>query len=717
MDDFTSDELEQLMAVFRDQATNILDDMSRDILLLEEDSADPQAMARLRRAAHTIKGDSACIGLESITELSHRLEDIIEAVRDGELSFDTAVVDVLLESLDHIRAAICNPEVQDIDAETLASLLAKVADIETRKRVAGAASAEDHAAEDEEDTADESRLQAIDPDAPPEGSVAFDGFQAVLIRQIVNDGRQVYVVALDEEALEDTRQAITGSGGAVTLVLESPFPGFAGGRPHFVIDSGMSPDSINAWLHEKKIHNGGSAPGARLWWVEATRGNRVVVNPVDPARGLSLGARAALPDKGGKLRRGPEYVRVEAARIDTLLNLAGEMVIARSGMAQVLPDLETAFPKNDLVARFSTASVQMGKLISELQKSVLKMRMVTIDQVFRRFSRPMRELANESGKQVELEIKGGETEMDRTLVDLIYEPLLHLLRNAVDHGLEPSEIREAIGKPRSGKIAMRAYHEGNQVVIEVADDGRGVDVAAVRARAVAEGKLTPAEAAEMTDEQALDLIFAPGISTAAEITRISGRGIGASAVRTAVEELRGSVSVRTELGAGTTFTLRMPLTLAIIKALLFKACGQIFALPLLVVSEVARVKGNEMVYLDNFESFRLRDRFISLVRPARIFGLDRRVGGKGQALRGHVEEVFVIIISIENVKFGIVVDSLIGEQELVIKPLDSEWVQNEALAGASLLGDGRVVLIMDAGAVFRKALRYEHTRERVAVSG
>jgi len=343
------------------------------------------------------------------------------------------------------------------------------------------------------------------------------------------------------------------------------------------------------------------------------------------------------------------------------------------------------------------------------------MRMVMIDNVFRRFNRPMRELAAEKGKQVELEISGGETELDRTLVDLVYEPLLHLLRNAVDHGLESAEERQASGKPRAGKIRMRAYHEGNQVVVEVSDDGRGIDLGRLKLKAVEMGHLRQSDADHMSDDSALELTFMPGLSTATEITTVSGRGIGAAAVKSFVEELRGSLSVKTEAGAGTTFSLRMPLTLAIIKALLFNVCGQTFALPLLVVSEVARVKDQEMIYLDEFESFRLRDRFLSVVRPGRVFGFDRRVGGKGAPMRGTTESFFVIVVTAGGRRFGIAADSLIGEQELVIKPLDTEWVQNEALAGASLLGDGRVVLILDAGAVFRKALKWEHSRGLVQV--
>jgi two-component system chemotaxis sensor kinase CheA len=584
MEDFTKEEVEQLMAVFRDQSLELLEGMSQDLLILEADGSDSEAMIRLRRAVHTIKGDSACVALDGITQLAHRLEDLIDMIRLGNIGFE--VVNLVLESLDEIKLAVGAAQVRDITEQTLERLLRSIANVE----------------------------------------------EACGKKGEKNDAEISTQAAKDDER-------------------------------------------------------------------EASR--------------ESADNREAGDNKETKQKRGANFVRIEAARIDALLNLAGEMVITRSVMTQVASELERAFPKNETVTRLSGASTQLGKLISELQKSALKMRMVTIDHVFRRFARPMRSLAVERGKLAELEVSGGETELDRTLVDLIYEPLLHLLRNAVDHGLESQDEREASGKPATGKIKMRAYHEGNQVVVEVSDDGRGINLASVKSKAVEVGQITADEAEQMTDDEAVGLVFLAGLSTAREITSVSGRGIGASAVKSVIEELRGSISVKTELGAGTTFVLRMPLTLAIIKALLFKASGQLFALPLLTVREVARIKASEIIYLDGFESFRLRDRFISLVRPRAVFGVERRRGGSGAAMREEAREALVIVLEVTGKRFGVVADQLMGEQELVIKPLSSEWLQNEALAGASVLGDGRVALIVDAGELFRKAIKYERIKGKV----
>ena len=583
MDELTRAELEQLLAVFRDQSLQILEEIGQDLLALESRRADADAMTRLRRGAHTIKGDSACVGLNGITQVAHKIEDVFDAVLSGEIKFDRRSVDVILKALDAVKAAIDSAEVSDVTAESANELVGALTEIQERVDSAGSAS-----------TSGENK-------------------------------------------------------GELLRVLN------ASGRGE----------------------------------LEATN----------------------------KHRRG--FVRVEAAKIDALLNLAGEMVIARSGMSQLGPELESAIPRSEMVDRFSGASNQMGKLIAELQKSVLKMRMVTIDHVFRRFARPMRELAAELVKEVELKISGGETELDRALVDIVSEPLLHLLRNAVDHGLETQDERRNAGKPVAGQISMRAYHEGNQVVVEVSDDGRGIDPAVVKRRAIEAGAITKEDAERMPDEDAVELIFLQGLSTATVITQLSGRGIGTSAVKAAIEQLRGSVAVKSEVGRGTSFTLRMPLTLAIIKALLFNASGQLFALPLLAVSEIARAESSDIVYLDGVENYRLRDRFISLVRPGVVLSFDRRRGGSGAAIRSGAKHFFIVVLATGDKRFGVVADELIGEQELVIKPLDTKWVQNEALAGASVLGDRRVVLIMDAEMVFRKAVKYErgkgNQREAYAV--
>jgi two-component system, chemotaxis family, sensor kinase CheA len=557
MDDLTREEMAQLFAVFRDQSLQILEEMGQDLIALDQSGFDEETAARLKRAAHTLKGDSACIGLGQVTEIAHAIEDVFEGRIGREKRIGKSALDLILTGMDAIKEALNAEGVSDVSAEAAGSII--------------------------------ERLKAV-------------------------------------------------SAGEV--------------------ESAASSDH--------------KAPTAKA---------------------------------GGARRR--DLIRIEAGKVDGLMNLAGEMLISRSVISQIVSEVETCLPKSDLAARLTSASNHMGKLISGLQKSVLKMRTVPLDGMLRRFLRPMRDLAERCNKQVEVEIRGGETELDRTLVELLYEPLLHLLRNAIDHGLETAEERIACGKREQGRVSIVAYHEGDQVIIEITDDGRGINPARLKAKAVEAGVLTPGEAESLSDGEAHDLIFVDGISTAREVTSVSGRGVGAAAVKGAIEQLRGSVSVASEQGLGTRFKLRLPLTLAIIRTLLFRSSGQLLALPLLGVSEVVRTGEEELIEIDGFESYRLRDRLISVVRPAVALSLDRWRGGSGAALRGRSEKPFIIVVVAGGVKYGVVADRLFGEQEMVVKPLESEWVQNEAVAGASILGDGRVALILDAEKLFRRAVRLE----------
>jgi two-component system, chemotaxis family, sensor kinase CheA len=587
MEDFSKEEMEQLMSVFRDQSLQILEDMCQDILALESQGWSDEVVSRLRRAAHTMKGDSACIGLDRVTDLAHKVEDVIAEVVGGRLDFEAGVVDAMLDVLDAVRGVLQREEVSDVEPRVAAEL---------SRRLGGLLLAS-HAAD-----------------------VAAD-----------KPGPQFAEENVDIVNVEVVNVEVVGEGARQKVAAQKP-----AGR------SGQ--------------------------------------------------------------------IRIDAARVDALLNLAGEMVIARSMLGQVTGEMESALGRGEMTTKLALASAQLGKLIAELQKGALRMRMVPIGTLFKRFARPMRELALERGKEVELSLSGEETELDRTLVDSIYEPILHLLRNAVDHGLEPTDERRAAGKSAAGSISLRACHEGNRVVIEIGDDGRGIDTGLLRSKAVEAGAVTQLQAEAMTEEEALDLMFLQGISTARAITWVSGRGIGAAAVKESVEQMRGSISVKTEAGRGTVFTLRMPLTLAIVRALLFSASGQLLALPLLSVEEIARARMDEIVDFDGFESYRLRDRFISVVRPGQVMGFERRHGGSGAGLRRESDHVFIIVMTVGSRRYGLVADSLVGEQEVVIKPLESEWVRNEALTGASVLGDGRVVLIMDAGMLLRKATKVERTR-------
>ena len=391
-------------------------------------------------------------------------------------------------------------------------------------------------------------------------------------------------------------------------------------------------------------------------------------------------------------------LRVDANRIDSVLNLVGELIIGKSMLQQALNEFAKRYPKELLRGKFADAMAFQARVLNDLQRSVMKIRMVPVDQLFRRFPRMVRDVSRQCGREVELDVSGQDTDLDKGILDAIAEPLTHLVRNAVSHGIEPPEERRKLGKPSHGTIRLNAYHHGNQVVVEVTDDGRGIDAQKIRAKAIELGMTTPEEAARMSEAEILDFIFRPGFSTAEQVTEVSGRGVGMDVVQSVLHRLKASVSVETRPGQGTTFRLKLPLTLAIIKALLFWVENRLYAIPLNAVLEIARTFETEVHQVDNYEVLQLRNQVLPLLRLGRPVG-----DGERNA------KLFVLVITVGERKYGLIVDLLEGEEELVIKALDDHTFQTDLVSGASILGDGRVVLILNLPAVVEHVSRARPT--------
>ena len=401
---------------------------------------------------------------------------------------------------------------------------------------------------------------------------------------------------------------------------------------------------------------------------------------------------------------GPDNIlRVDAERIDSVLNLVGELILAKSMLQQTLFEFTLRFARNPLRGKFSDAMAFQARVLNDLQRSVMKIRMVPVDQLFRRFPRVVRDVGLQCGKQVELLVKGGDTDLDKGILDAIAEPLTHLVRNAVGHGIEPAEERVRAGKRVPGTLRLNAYHQGNQVVIEVSDDGHGIDAHKVRQRARSQGLVSAEQAARLTETETLELIFRPGFSTAAEITELSGRGVGLDVVQSVLGRLKGTVQIETEAGRGTTFRLRLPLTLAIIKALLFQVEQRLYAIPLNAVAEITRSFEEHIHQVEHYDVLQLRNEVLPLLRLG-------CAPEPGPASARH--KVFVLVINSADRKFGLVVDALVGEEELVIKALDDQSISTDLVSGASILGDGRVVLILNLTALVDR-----FTRARTAEPG
>jgi two-component system chemotaxis sensor kinase CheA len=392
-------------------------------------------------------------------------------------------------------------------------------------------------------------------------------------------------------------------------------------------------------------------------------------------------------------------LRVDASRIDAVMNLVGELIIGKSMLHRALTEFDQRHARDPVRAKLAEALGFQSRVLDELHKCVLKIRMVPVEQLFRRFPRVVRDVAKQCGKDVALDVSGQNTDLDKTILDSLGEPLMHLVRNAVDHGIEPADERLTAGKPARGTVYLNAYHQGTQVVIEVRDDGRGIDSAHVREQAVKQGVIKAEEAARLTEQEALSLIFESGFSTATEVTEVSGRGVGMDVVRSVLDKLKGTVHISTQRARGTTFQLRAPLTLASIQALLFRVGGRLFAVPLSSVVEISRIHDQEIHRIEQREVLQLRDQILTLVRLEHLSRL--RSIDTEPAKKKH----FVIVIGTAEKRFGLVVDSMVGEEELVIKALPSDIVASDLVSGASILGDGTVVLILNVPAVLSRLSR------------
>jgi two-component system chemotaxis sensor kinase CheA len=390
-----------------------------------------------------------------------------------------------------------------------------------------------------------------------------------------------------------------------------------------------------------------------------------------------------------------QTIRVDVSRLDSLMNLVGELVLSRNRIGQISNDLEKKFEGEFLIEQLMETTSQIGLITTELQLAVMKTRMVPIGKVFNKFPRMVRDLCREMSKDIDLVISGEETELDKSVVEEIGDPLIHMIRNAVDHGCETPEERRKVGKPDKGTVNLSAYHEGNHIVVEIKDDGKGMDPEALKRKALEKGVITADEAKNMDPETAFGLVFKPGFSTAAKITDVSGRGVGMDVVKTNIEKLNGIINIESELGKGTRFRLKLPLTLAIIQALLVDVSGEIFAIPLVSVIETVRIKEQEIHSFEGREVLKLRDSVLSLLRLDEIYELQESLD----------EDIYVVVVGLAEKRLGFIVNKLVGQEEIVIKSLGDYLSGNEGIAGATIMGDGRVRLIIDVAGVMEIATK------------
>ncbi|GIO83823.1 chemotaxis protein CheA [Paenibacillus faecis] len=686
-------DMNQYLSMFIDESNDHLQSLNENMLELENNPEDLSIVQVIFRSAHTLKGMAATMGFEDLSSLTHQMENVLDLVRNEKLKMQEFIFDTLFQSLDALQSMV-----QDImqGGEGKADVSSIVANLQAivRGDMAPAGGSPEAGS-------------GVTADASGGAGTAIqlDEFQYSVLEQSISEGHKVMYleVAIREDCQLKAARAylvfdllerygeVVKSHPSVQEIEQEQFDrSFSlyyitqkeAGELQSMIMNLSEIDSAQVVVldHETlgQLNSGAKETAAASAVVEPAA-TEPVPNAA-PAKQPKAEPTKAAAKPSGTAAAPSRTIRVDIDRLDVLMNLLSELLIDRSRLEQLAYEVK----RSDL-----TETVEhMSRVGSDLQNIVLKLRMVPIDTVFNRFPRMVRDLAKSLDKKIDLIITGAETELDRTVIDEIGDPLVHLLRNAVDHGVEPTAERIASGKPETGTVNLRAFHSGNHVFIEIEDDGHGIDRDKVLAKALKNGVVTEAEAATLSDEQVYMLLFAPGFSTAEVISDISGRGVGLDVVKTKIESLSGVVSVQSTLGKGTKFSVQLPLTLSIISAMLIKVGSEKYAIPLSSIVETGLIKREQIRQVHGYTMVPYRDTHIPLLSLAQLFEVSD-FDERGE------EETEIVVIRKGDRLAALTVEDFIGQNEIVIKNLGKYLPAIQGVAGATILGDGQVALIID----------------------
>jgi two-component system, chemotaxis family, sensor kinase CheA len=651
--------------LFLQEADEQLQLLDEDIVRLEKEYSDPELMQEIFRAAHTLKGSSAMVGHQRLSDLAHSMENVLDAVRKNLLTINPKIVDALLHGLDMMRALrqeMVNPNATPADIkDTVAELAAAMGNNSGLNPKSGL----------------------------PEASLTLTDEQNVIVEKALEEGKQGYRIKI--------------------IINEAS--GWASVRC-FQIIQGLSPivDIIGSKPTQQEIEQGNA--GALFYIVGMSLKTREEIQK----------ALSAIPDLDAidinefKERKTPvpqatpeittgkkeeaklgQTIRVDVNRLDTLMEQVGELVINRNQISQLGKMLTEKYGNDEDVHSLSSTIMDIAKIIGNLQQDVMAVRLQPIEIVFNTLPRLVRDLSRKMGKKTEFIVEGQETEVDRSIIEHLRDPLLHLLRNSVDHGVETPEERVAAGKPETGTITLSAFQSQDNIIIRLKDDGKGIDPAVLRQTAVAKNVGSAEDIAKMSDEEVVNLIFASGFSTAKKISDVSGRGVGLDVVRTNVEVMNGSVTVESQVGKGTTFTLALPLTLAIIPALLVKTGKTTCAVPLSSIIETSRLEAKNVKTISGREVTLFRGNILPLLRMTEAFGWEENA-------KKETSENYIVVVKYAGTQVGFIVDALLEQQELVLKSLDDFVGGGNSFSGASIMGDGTVVLIIDVASLIKNTV-------------
>ncbi len=657
------DDLQEIMEDFLIEAFEMNEQLDQDLVELEHNPEDLDLLNRIFRVAHTIKGSSSFLNLNILTHLTHNMEDVLNRARKGEIKITPDIMDVVLRSIDLMKTLLVT--IRDTGSDT------------------------NNGKENEIEEAVK-QLQAI-TSQNLEGAKETSGTEEAPQKENEKEVKKEAKEENTKENQENKAKAPT----AENFASDNPLAD----EPDLDYTN-MSTEEVEAEIERLLNKRQEADKERRAQKKQEAKPKQEVApktetpkteTPKAPKTETKAKAKADTEENKAPSIGVEQTVRVDVRRLDHLMNLIGELVLGKNRLIRIYSDVEERYDGEKFLEELNQVVSSISAVTTDLQLAVMKTRMQPVGKVFNKFPRMVRDLSRELGKSIELIIEGEETELDKSIVEEIGDPLIHIIRNSCDHGIEPLEERRRLNKPETGKVQLSAYNEGNHIVIKISDDGKGLDPVMLKEKAIEKGVISERDAEGMSDREAFNLIFKPGFSTAKVVSNVSGRGVGMDVVKTNIEKLNGIIEIDSEVGVGTTQKLKIPLTLAIIQALLVGVQEEYYAIPLSSVLETVRISQDEIYTVDGKSVLRLRDEVLSLVRLSDIFKVD--------AILESNSDVYVVIIGLADQKIGVIVDYLIGQEEVVIKSLGYYLKNTRGIAGATVRGDGKITLIVDVGAM------------------
>ncbi|GAA8154506.1 chemotaxis histidine kinase/response regulator CheAY2 [Helicobacter pylori] len=662
------DDLQEIMEDFLIEAFEMNEQLDQDLVELEHNPEDLDLLNRIFRVAHTIKGSSSFLNLNILTHLTHNMEDVLNRARKGEIKITPDIMDVVLRSIDLMKTLLVT--IRDTGSDTNNGKENEIEEVVKK-------------------------LQAI-TSQNLEGAKETSGTKETPEKEVKKEIKEKA-----KEEVKANKTPTTENPTSDNPLADEPDLDYAN----------MSAEEVEAEIERllnkrqeadkerraQKKQEYQAKPKQEVAPAKETPKTETpkTETPKAPKTETKAKSKADTEENKAPSIGVEQTVRVDVRRLDHLMNLIGELVLGKNRLIRIYSDVEERYDGEKFLEELNQVVSSISAVTTDLQLAVMKTRMQPVGKVFNKFPRMVRDLSRELGKSIELIIEGEETELDKSIVEEIGDPLIHIIRNSCDHGIEPLEERRRLNKPETGKVQLSAYNEGNHIVIKISDDGKGLDPVMLKEKAIEKGVISERDAESMSDREAFNLIFKPGFSTAKVVSNVSGRGVGMDVVKTNIEKLNGIIEIDSEVGVGTTQKLKIPLTLAIIQALLVGVQEEYYAIPLSSVLETVRISQDEIYTVDGKSVLRLRDEVLSLVRLSDIFKVD--------AILESNSDVYVVIIGLADQKIGVIVDYLIGQEEVVIKSLGYYLKNTRGIAGATVRGDGKITLIVDVGAMMEMA--------------